>query len=347
MAITSSPRYRRVFIQQQTSGSQRIVNNTAGVWASSGAKLLRVPQNSIRITPDQPITPVPWLTGTRSTQPGIAGRRSAAFELNNLPIIPSGTAGTVPDADSLFANIFGQAGTVSAGTSVAYSFSDSGFLPFTLLDFMHNQSTLTSRLVWGCVVEEMTFTFNGNVFEAAVTGRGGYALDSTGFSGEDATGQAGLTAWPVEPVSPTVVGNIIPGFKGTASFDTQALETSIRAMTLKIRTGTRWVADVLSDAYPVQIVGGERQVSMTLGVLDSDAATLNDVKQKAKSQTPIAVNITIGTVAGYKVNFVMPSLQLQPYEFQDENDIVMTNFSESQGHASAIGSVDDLTLTFL
>lgn len=348
MSLTASPRYRRVFIQQQTSGSPRVIPNAAGTWTNTGVKLLRVPQNSIRITPDQPITPIPWLTGTRSTQPGISGRKSASWELNNLPIIPSGTAGTVPDSDALWQAVFGQAAAVSVGTNVAYSFSDSGYLPITLFDFQHSQPTLSSRLVWGCVPTEVTFTFNGNVFEANVRGEGGYALDSTGFSVEpDTTAKAGLTVWPTEPSSPTVIGNIIAGFKGTASFHGQAIETSLRSMTIKIETGTRWVKDVFSDAYPVQIVGGERKITVTLGVLDTDLVTLNDLKQQAKTQANVVVSIVLGTVAGYKIQFDLPSLQMQPYEFGDQNDIVMTNFGEAGAHASALGATDDLTFTLL
>ena len=347
MPNISSPRYRRVFIQQQ-SGGLRTINNSSGTWSNTGAKLLRIPENGITITPRLPKTPVPWLTGTRSRQPDILGRRSAEWSINNLMMIPSGTAGTAPDTDALWQNVFGQAATVSAGVSVTYSFLDSGYLPFALFDFMHNNpGTLTQRVIWGCMATELNFTLNGNIFDATVRGEAGYSLESDNFSNEDSVGKAGLTSFPAEPVSPTSLGNVIPGFGGTAVIGGNAMATQIQGMSIRVQTAFRLVGDLFSDAYPAQAVGGLRTVGLQLTFLDDDSSALATLKQNAKLNTPTDVTITVGTVSGLKCQFVMKQLQFVPQTFRDQSDEIQAEFPDSMAHASAVGNVDEFSMIWL
>src|SRR5438128_9966973 len=102
MPTQNSPRYERVFIQQQTA--LRTVKNTAGTWDNTGAKLLRYVGRP-GLSGGAALIQVPWKTGTRSTQPGILGRRGASFTMTNLPVVPSGTPGTAPDMAALFEGI--------------------------------------------------------------------------------------------------------------------------------------------------------------------------------------------------------------------------------------------------
>src|SRR6202044_4047773 len=121
----NSPFIERIFAANQGSTQASIL--AAASVASS--KLLRIPPNGAKLNPAMPITPVPWKTGTRSMQPGISGRQAATWELSNMPVIPSGAAGTVPDADPIYAGMFNQSGTIVASTGVAYSFADSAVSP--------------------------------------------------------------------------------------------------------------------------------------------------------------------------------------------------------------------------
>lgn len=348
MAVLASPRYRRVFAQLQT-GSLRQVNNSSGTWTSTGAKFIRVPANAIDFTANVPITPVPWLTGTRSMQPGIRGRKNGSVSLRNVPLIPSGAAGTAPDIDPILQNTFGAAPTIVASTSVAYNFADAGFLPLTLLDFMHSQTTLTSRLAWGCFCSGFEITLNGDVLTCSFSFVAGYVLDSTTFSAEDTTGKAALTAWPTEPSSPTYNGSIIPGFGAVATLDSNSMETQIRSLTIRGTTGVQLVGDILADGYPAISVGGARTMGISLGVVDDDSTSLNNLKQKAKANTAPTINasITVGTTAGSKVKFDINAMQLISPAMADEENLVMANFPESAAHATGIGNTDDLVMTFL
>ena len=104
MPLFNTPHNERYFAQVQSAFG--IINNTSNVWAPAGAQLLRVNDGSTSITAVVPITPQDWKTGTRSSLPGIIGRRSASWSLNNVLIVPSGTAGTAPDIDALLQALF-------------------------------------------------------------------------------------------------------------------------------------------------------------------------------------------------------------------------------------------------
>ena len=343
MPQTNSPRFERVTIgPQATFGT---VPNTLGVWTQTGAKLLRSGVNGCKLKAVRPLTPVPWKTGTKSTQPGIIGRSNATWSVSNLPMILSGTAGTVPDMDVLLQSIFGQAPTT--GANVSYSFLDTAFVQFVLARFQHGLTGLTQQFAHGCTVEEATFTLNGSVWEMSASGFATWVLDSENFASEDAAGLGGLTAFPLELTSPTTTGNIQTGFLGSATFDSNGMDVSsapLISCTIKISTGIAPVIDAFGYAYTAMQMGGARSVSMSCTFMDTDSANLSNLKKKAKAATPLNVTLAVGTAAGYISTFNLKSIQLNVPDYADDNARVTVGFGESMAHASAIGNVDDLTL---
>lgn len=346
MPTPTSPRFERVFIQPQTAF--QTVPNSAGTWTQTGAKLLRSGVNGCKIKADPPLIPVPWKTGTRSTQPGIVGRKSgASWSLNNLPVIPSGTAGTAPDMDPLLQGIFGQAGSVSAGVSVTYSFLDAGFVPFVLARFMHSQTGNTQQFGFGALVTEASFALNGNVFETNASGPLYWALDSENFANEDTAGKGGLTTYPTEVSSPTVVGSILQGFQGVATFDGNGMDLTtapLIACNVRIRTGNYYTQDAFGNSYPGSLEGGERMISVSASFVDNDTSALNNLKVKAKSKTPMNVTLQIGQTAGSIITMTIKSIQLSVPDYSEDGARVITAFGESAAHASAISAVDDFAL---
>lgn len=344
--ILNSPRYRRPFVQLQTGGFTTI-NNSTGVWSGTGAKFIRVPEGSIEMNPSDPLIPIAWLTGTRSMPPaGSRGRRSATASLKNVPLIPSGAAGTDWDQSPVWQNIFGAAPTIVGTTSVTYAYSDSGFLPLTILDFAHGQTTLSSRLIWGAMCNSFDIALNGDVLTGNFTFTGGYQYTSTDMGEVETAGLGALTAWPIEPSSPTYLGNQIPGFGATAVIDGNTMACQIRTMSIRGTTGHQIIGDTLCSGYGSQVVGGVRQVAINLGFIDSDNAFLTNLKVKAKRPVPPTMDIvvTVGTVAGSKVAFTLKSVQLASPSMSDETNLVMTNFGDSPAHASAIGNIDDFSV---
>lgn len=347
--ILNSPRYRRPFVQTQTAFGT--INNSAGVWTGTGAKFIRVPEGAIEMNPSDPLIPIAWLTGTRSMPPaGSRGRRSATASLKNVPLIPSGAAGTDWDQGPIWANIFGAAPTIVSVTSATYSYVDSGFLPLTILDFAHGQTTLSSRLIWGAMCNSFEITLNGDVLTANYTFTGGYQYTSTDMGEVETAGLAGLTVWPIEPASPTYLGNQIPGFGATAIIDGNSMACQIRTMSIRGTTGHQIIGDTLCSGYGSQVVGGVRQIAINLGFIDSDNAFLNNLKVKAKRPVPPVIDIVVtvnNAVVGSKVAFTLKSVQLASPSMADETNLVMTNFGDSPAHASAIGNIDDFSVALL
>ncbi len=298
--IFDNPFITRVFTQQQTAFGA--VNNSSGTWAASGSHYQRVSENGFKVTPVMPKNIPDWLTGTRSNQPGILGRKMATFEFSNMNLIPSGTAGTAPDCDDLLYSAFGQAGTVVAATSVTYNITDASPAALTLLMFRHGQTTLTNQLIWGAVAQEVEFTLNQDFLRASFRGMGAYMLDSDYFASEDTTAKAGLTSWPTEPGSISYAGSAMPGFPATCSIDSGSVETQVIAMSIRYTSGYRVADDVIASAYGAQILAGKRSVAIRLQFRDSDLAALKDLKQKAKGNSTVAMSVVVGSVAGSKVN---------------------------------------------
>jgi hypothetical protein len=280
-------------------------------------------------------------------QPGISGRKSASWELTKLPVIPSGSAGTKPDADALYAGAFNQAATVVGATSVTYSFSDLGVQPFTLASFFHAQSTLTKRLIYGCCVTDVEWQLNGNVLDQTFKGTGVYRVDSDNFGSETSDVLGGLGSFPAEPSSPSTVGTIIPGFGGIATIDGTDMGLQLRSCTILLKTGNRLMGDLFGSALPHIQVGGQREVSISLGFVDNDSTALVAIKNLAKQYGTTDMTITVGTVGGLKVKWTIKSVQLVVPDMADQADFVETSFGSSMAHASAIANVDDVTLAFL
>jgi len=357
----NTPRTERLFAQIQ-SGGLGIVNNTAGAWTSTGAQLLRVNDGSSSLMANIPLTPQDWKTGTRSNLPGILGRKSGSWSLNNIPIAPAGTAGTVPDVDALLQSVFWQAATVSAGISATYTFSDSTPIPITLLKFAHNVPTLTEKIIVGANCEQATFTFNQNTFEGSFSGTAFYELDNDNFSNEDTIGQAGLTAFPTEPGSPSIHGAIIPGFLGQVAyatgttvptFGTNPLNPTtapIIGMSTTIRTGNLLYNDGIYFGYPILQGGGARMIDVATDFMDTDAAALIALKNMAKTKTVVNLGIQISSTAagaaGYTVTFYFMQVQLNIPEMKDDTARIRTSFAASPAHATTVSATNDCSVVF-
>jgi len=342
--IFDTPFITRVFTQKQTTFAA--INNSGGTWSSTGAKYQRVSENGFRVTPVIPKNVPDWLTGTRSMQPGILGRKSATFEFSNMNLIPSGAAGTAPDCDHLLYSAFGQAGTVVSSTSVTYSLTDDTPSALSLFMFRHGQSGLTNQIIWGAVVQEVEFVLNQDFLRASFRGMGAYMLDSDYFASEDTTAKAGLTSFAAEPGSISYNGSAIPGYPATVTIDSGSVETQLTAATIRLTTGYRVANDVIASPYGAQILAGQRQVAVRLQFRDSDLAALKDLKQKAKGNSTIAASIVVGSAAGSILTFTMPALQLIPHSRSDQADWVAADFGDSMAPASAIGNTDELSIAF-
>jgi hypothetical protein len=342
MAQFTSPFVERLVLAPQTVFNQ--VPNTAGVWTPTGAKMLRAGSGA-KLKADPTLITNPVKTGTRSPQPGIAGRRSNnTWSLPATPIIPSGTPATAPDMDLLFQLICGQAPVAGV-----YSIIDSVVMTCILARFQHLEPTLTQQFGIGALCTDWSIEINGDILTLSANGQFYWVLDSDNFANEDVPALGGLTAFPLELAAPTVLGTLQQGFLGTATFDGDAVDTTtfplIKA-SIKGRTGNSYTQDAFGSSYGALPSGGRRMVSTAFTFQDCNTAFLSNLKVAAKSKRPIAITYTVGTVAGSILTIPLKGVQVAGAEYTDEAARVVSAFTDSEASASTISAVDEVGFAF-
>lgn len=336
---------RRVYTQAQASF--RTIPNTTGTWtpASPAVKLLRDSRCSLNFS--APKIEADYHTGTRSRpSSGLIGRRVASWDIAG-PLIPSGAAGTAPDAENLLAAVFGRAGVIVGATSCTYSFLDAGFLPFLINYLMLAGTGFHQRIAWGCWPEEITFELMGDFMSYSARGGACWVLDSDSFAAvEETVAKAGLTVNFGTEVgqSNTVAGNLITGYTLTNTFDGNAM-VELQGATIKVQTGFR-PEYAAADPYPITAIGGRRRVSVSFRMLDSDSSNLTNLKKLVKSGTPLDITISNAVLAGYKVSFTLQDVRLESFEMAGGEVGFTSEFGESSAHASSLTAIDDLTIAF-
>lgn len=344
----NSPRSYRLFSQIQTAGYAAF-NQTAGVWANAASKLIRIDQGSMGGGRNAPYSRFPILTGNRSEVVGIRGRKNATWSIRGLPIIPSGAAGTVPDTDHFFQSMFGATAVLVASTSATYNFSDNGNFPLSLLYFNHQSTALSQFAYWGCGVTRCRINYNGPFLTMDLDGFAGYEIDSTGFAAFDAQALASLTAFPIEPSSPTVAGQPIQGFGTgyTCTLHSQTVELKARAVSVTIETGWEQVSDVYGSPYSIAMVGNTRRVSIDLQALDDDSSALNTLKTDCDTDgSSITGSVVAGTVAGSIMTVSLNSIQPSAFNLRDQGATVNFELPTSYAHATALGLTNDAIIAF-
>jgi hypothetical protein len=345
MSYFDSPFIHSIYAQSQ-SGGLRAVNNASGVWTNTGAQILRVPENGFKMQFVPTRVPQNWKHGTRSQLPYINGRRMMSWSMTGLPVAPSGTAGTVPDTDILWASAF-QANSGSG--NVIYTTGETYPTPFALFDFVHGETTPTNAYGFGCIVTDVEIVFNGNLITATFRGMGVSRCDSEAFSGTDDTvTKGGLTTFPVEPGSASVLGTLIPGFiTNTFTIGGTAMPFMCDGFTFRYSTGWSLKGDFIDDPYPAQIVGSSyRACSASITFANNDSSALNTVKNNAKANIAQSVVLIVGAVAGTQMGVTLNNAMFSVVEYNDGSGVLNAEFRDNLAHVTAPLTVGEASVTF-
>jgi hypothetical protein len=296
----------------------------------------------------------PYKTGTQDSIAGIRGPQSGSFTFE-APLIPNGTAGTVPDLDPILQSFFGQAAAIVASTSATYSFvNPMAYLPFALFRFNKNGSAnATHQYAGGCIPTRLVLNFGGPYSTMTADGKCVYVGLSdqfTGYTGNYATAAFGLTAYPVCPSSgaPLAVnGSAITGRTGTGTFDGNVMAELRGSLSITLNTGFDLAEDLTFDQFPNYPIGGRHTVSIgTLRFVDSDGVTLANLKTKAATKSPINISIAVNNVAGSTVTATLKNVTLAPAQIVENGAYFDLNLGESLAHATTYNVVDSFSLAF-
>ena len=338
MANYSSAYRQRLYFLNQTVNAFR----TAPSSLTSAQPILYEAAN---MTPNGQLINPPYKAGSASRLSGTRGRQAGSFTYSG-PLMPSGAAGTKQNLDPLWVSMTGQAGTVVAGTSVTYSATDAT-IPLFAVKF-DEVAGLTNQYMLGGLPTSVRVRLSGDAATVSADFQCVGIGDSDSFSSYagsiDANLAGGLSSFPTEPTGATIVGSTIPGFGVTVSIDGNAMSEVRGGLEIEFATGYQFIDDGVADAYRLIALNGSRVASLSsLTILNSDRASLINLKQKARLKTPMTVIIVSQATAGVIQTFTMRNVQFPESAFAEDGAAVNVNFGGAAAHASGFGQTDDYT----
>lgn len=190
------------------------------------------------------------------------------------------------------------------------------------------------RVLNGAAMDSMKVKVNGDFHEFEFSGPARDIVDSSSFT----EGQAGLTAYPVEPA---VVGfdySVVPGhlgqvWMGSAPSRMHALTSAELVVDNNLDLRTR---EFGSD-FARCIAAGQRAVRLNFSVFEQDDAESAELYQASRQRSPIEVMLQLGEQQGQLFGAYMPAMVPEVPEFADGESRLEWVFQNSR----AQGAVDD------
>jgi hypothetical protein len=348
--LYQSPYGERVFAQVQPD--LLTVQNSGGVWNSGGAQYIRITEDSLHISPDEPKVDPRIKHGTASSLRRITARKSASWSLN-APMCPSGIQAVPPDIDPLLQGVFGGPGTLVTGTSFgnawAYGIYDQAIAPLTLLGFQYAAnvpSGFGNRYVMGALPTRMTIDFNGNILGMNLNGVAVGAMENETFSGiTDPEPKGGLGAFPGAPGSFSANGNVINAFGGSLFINGQLFSLQCDQLSVEFDTGLGLKGNFLDTAYPACAVFNNRSASVQLGFVNNNSTQLQSLKLWARQNIPVDLTFLLGSTPGMRMYLFVRGVQFVPGTLSDANGYVSCSFGQSNSSVNA-GFSNDIEIGF-
>ncbi|HEX4138364.1 MAG TPA: hypothetical protein VHY84_27385 [Bryobacteraceae bacterium] len=345
MPVFSSSRDRTLYAQALTA--PRAVLNSAGVWTSTGVQKVRF--NTFTLNPANTVNSPTYKTGLRSRLAGLRGRQAGSWTLQK-PFFPSGSAGTAPDDDPILKSIFGATATIVASVSATYNLVDTlSYLFLPTYNKTPGASSPTNSYVLGGIPTACKFTGGGNFLDMEITGTSvgvGDSVNFASYTGSDAILQGGLSTYPAEP-SPTVNGNVIPGFGLGAGFSLggSALAEVRGTAEVSMDLGIEAISDALNDSYVIGFIGGERSIGLSnITCIDSDGSVLNALKAASFTKTPQTIVLQFGNVAGSIVTITLNDVQVGNMTWQESGAALNIQFGQSGANATTSLLTNEMVL---
>lgn len=271
---------------------------------------------------------------------GVLGNTAA----NGVWVIGNATANTYELVGSTGNAAYTSGGTASfVGTQ--YTLTDD-LLTFVAALY-RTPSTLQQRISYGNVVTSATINLGQDIAEGQFSGEGIYELDSDTFSSDSAELQAGLTAFPVEPVGALPADSgIVAGFTGRAVVNGASF-SGIRAATINFGTGAEVVKTNFGRFTPDDVEADERNVTVSFDLNDNDTAAMRALYAAFKSKNPIDCIFQVGTQQFNTWVFQIRGVQLNATELDDSARRFVRKYTNCRATGSTPGALDEIRLTIL
>jgi hypothetical protein len=224
------------------------------------------------------------------------------------------------------------------GTTVTYFLADS--LPSVSIFDYWDPSTAVQRLVDGAAVDTMSVKVNGDFQEFDFSGPSMDLLDSASF----ASGEGGLTAYPVEPSTVGFDYTIVPGHLGEVWMGASPTEFfTLTSATLTVANSVELRAKEFGTDFARCIAAGQRKITLDFELFELVDAQTPALYQAARQRSPISVMFQLGEQTNQLFGAYMPAMVPDVPEFDDSETRLQWKFQNGRAQGTAS---DELYIAF-
>ncbi len=184
--------------------------------------------------------------------------------------------------------------------------------------------TAVQRLLAGAVVDRIRISVNGDYHEMEFRGPARDLIDSSSF----ASGQGGLSSFPVEPPSSAAQFTPIAGHLGQAWLGgIPERFYTITEGVMQINNNVELRSREFGSTLPTCIVPGAREVTFSMALYAQDSNATRALYQASRQQSPIQVMFQMGQQSGQLMGVYMKSVVPEIPEFDDRETRLQWKFS--------------------
>jgi hypothetical protein len=203
----------------------------------------------------------------------------------------------------------------------------------SLFDFW-DPATAVQRVFCGGAVDRMTVSVNGDFHQLQFQGMAQDLVDSMSF----ATGQGGLTAFPVEPTPTAVDYSPVPGNLGQVWMGVIPNQMfTVSQASIEIRNNLNLRLNEYGSVLPRAITPGARQVLLTLEFFSQDDTATAALYQAARQHSPVSLMFQLGQIGGQLMGIYLKSMIPDVPQFDDSETRLKWQFRDTP----AQGTVED------
>jgi len=225
-----------------------------------------------------------------------------------------------------------------AGSTVSYPLAHD-LKSVTLYDFW-SPDTSVQRVLPGSAVDEMRIDVNGDYHEITFRGEAAELVDSRTFQAE----QAGLAAFPVEPVLAAHAEAPIPGHLGQAWLGTgPEMIHTVKSARVSINNNIAFRRTDFGSLRARCLVPGDREVQVELEMYSQDRAVFNELYEAARMRNGLPLMVQLGSAPGQLCGLWIPNFVPEVPEFLDDEPRLRWKVRASQAQGT---SEDEVYVAF-
>ncbi len=224
------------------------------------------------------------------------------------------------------------AGGEPAGATASYA--PAARLPgLSIFDYW-DPETSVQRMLCGAAVNRARIRINGDYHEFEFSGPASDLIDSSSF----ASGQGGLTAYPVEPVRAEFDYALIPGHLGQVWLGANPTQfQTITEAEIVLENDVDLRDREFGSETARCVVAGARSVAVAFSLYSDDGDSTKELYQAARQRSPISVMLQLGQAAGQMFGVYLKSVVPEVPQFDDGETRLEWRF----GNCRAQGTIDD------